>query len=245
MEDEDSTVSTPKASIDVDKAISVLGDQLPKLLTRVRFFNFIRRDPSLKKGRKRQELVKETIETEKTYVQNLKSFLNLYYQPLIENRDHGKGVLKNQSEIQVLFANINQISNTNQTLLDDLEKANPEVKFENQQKEEESSLPSPGSSSQPIGSVSTPQSSSDMTSPRTVGFVIKRKDDPNLKKKTQLTSYRIYDTIGKPFVHLVPFLKVYTTYINNHDRATELFEKLKKNDKKFKEFLTEVSFHTL
>ncbi|KAG2382824.1 hypothetical protein C9374_004791 [Naegleria lovaniensis] len=241
----------PKLNLQTTKSkeqcVEWLAKSLPQLLNRYRFINYVKRDPSLKKARKRQELIKETVDTERTYVQNMKSFLNLYYQPLVENRDHGKDVLKTQSDIQVLFSNINQIHTINQTLLTDLENANPEVKMKevldptqplaspSSAPEAESNITVTSPTQPPANSVETPPPS--ITSPR--GFVIKRKDDPFAVKNTNtLKSYRIYENIGKPFEHLVPFLKTYTTYINNHDRATELFENLKKK-KKFKEFLSE------
>ena len=247
--------STPRTSITKlnldqtktrEQCIELLAKSLPQLFNRYRFINYVKRDPSLKKARKRQELIKETVETERTYVQNIKSFLNLYYQPLIENRDHGKDVLKTQSDIQILFSNINQIHTINQTLLTDLENANPEVKQVVDPSQPSSATCQETESNHSVTSPTQPSSNSSnsvvdtpsITSPR--GFVIKRKDDPFAVKNTNtMKSYRIYESIGKPFEHLVPFLKTYTTYINNHDRATELFENLKKK-KKFKEFLSEV-----
>lgn len=240
-----------------DEARRFLSEHLPILVRRYKFLNFVKKDPSLKKARKRQELIKETIETERTYVQNLKTFLNLYYYPLTENRDHGKGVLKKQSDIQVLFSNIDQIQKINQTLLTDLEQANPEVHFKNvgtgtegtenqQQTNSQPSTPQPSTPqpSTPRGTTTSVTSPSTSQSPRATGsapvMVIKRRDDPARNQKGVATSYRIYERIGKPFELLVPFLKAYTTYINNHDRATELFESLKKK-KRFKEFLSEVS----
>jgi len=47
--------------------------------------------------------------------------------------------------------------------------------------------------------------------------------------------------IGDVFLGFCPFFKMYTTYVSNHDRATDLIKSLTKENKRFREFVAGVS----
>ncbi|KAL9653184.1 hypothetical protein ABK040_009490 [Willaertia magna] len=196
-----------------ERALEYLTLHLPALYRRTKYLQYIKKGPELKKARKRQDLIKETLETERTYVNSLFLFLQLYYWPLMEERDQGKGILSNKTYKQVLFSNVEQIYRINSVLLDDLE----QLTLEKPNDEDLTTI----SSASSLISTSQVMNNNAIQAPRRATFDGQRK----------------YCGIAKPFVKLVPFLRAYSTFINNFDKSRDCFEELRKKKKKFKEFL--------
>ncbi|EFC37339.1 rhoGEF domain-containing protein [Naegleria gruberi] len=153
-----------------------IAEKLKHLHRRKAMQHYLKTETRFKKAKKRLELIKETIDTERTYVNLLKAFIDIFYYPIVNDSGHGKGILKKEV-YNTLFSNIEQIYKINNTLLHD---------WENEYN----------------------------------------------------TNYPFVN-IGKAFSQISPFLKAYTIYINNFDKAQEMFEKLREKDKRFKEYLTE------
>ncbi|KAG2385615.1 hypothetical protein C9374_003430 [Naegleria lovaniensis] len=168
--------SRKKNSLTSDRAIEILLNQLECFKRRRQFTLYIKKDEGLKKQRRRLDLIKETIETERTYVRLLKTFIEVFYYPIIHDSGSAKGVLRKETST-TLFSNIEQIYQINHTLLNDWER--------------------------------------------------------------EFEMHYPFIQIGSAFSQICPFLKAYTIYINNFDKAQETFEKLRDKDKKFKEFLHE------
>jgi len=160
-------------SLSLDEANYRLINLIQCHARRNRMLNYLKQEDDFKKAKRRLDLIKETIETERTYVGLLKVFIEVFYYPIINNHGHGKGILKDPS---VLFSNIEQIYQINSTLLSDWEREYIKYPFVQ---------------------------------------------------------------VGKAFSQISPFLKAYTIYINNFDKAQDTFEKLREKDKRFKEYLME------
>ncbi|KAL9647384.1 hypothetical protein ABK040_011748 [Willaertia magna] len=140
---------------------------------RRRAFRLALKDEKYKKQRKRKELIKETIETERTYVDSLKVLIELFYYPLVNDTGHGKGVMERE-HIHAIFSNIEQIYQINSTLLSDLDKAFEKYPFVE---------------------------------------------------------------IAPALSQITPFFKTYTTYVNNFENSQSTLERLKREDRRVKEFL--------
>ncbi|KAF0972814.1 hypothetical protein FDP41_009063 [Naegleria fowleri] len=168
--------SRKKNAIPTDRAVEILLNNLDCFKRRRQFRLYIKKDETLKKQRRRLELIKETIETERTYVNLLKTFIEVFYYPIINDSGYAKGVLRKETTT-TLFSNIEQIYQINHTLLNDWER--------------------------------------------------------------EFQLHYPFIQIGSAFSQICPFLKAYTIYINNFDKAQETFEKLRDKDKKFKEYLQE------
>jgi len=160
-----------KLKLSESSAKSLLAKQLKVYTIKLKLRNYCK-STDFKQRRTRNELIRETVETERTYVKHLSNFVNLVYLPIKKAQ---KPVIKEEN-IKSLFSNVEQILSINNMLLNDLEKA-----------------------------------------------------------MTMWPESRI----GLAFKNIAPFLKTYTTYVNNYDTAFEQYELLLKKKPKFKDFLND------
>jgi len=71
-----------------------------------------------KKSRKRNELIKELVSTEESYVQSLRLLMNNYFKVVKQNT-----ALLSEKKAKVMFSNMEQILSINETVLTELQTA--------------------------------------------------------------------------------------------------------------------------
>jgi hypothetical protein len=77
-----------------------------------------------KMNRKRKRLAQELLETETTYVSNLKELLEFYYQPLKENSELSESErIISPDDVKDIFSSLRTIIPMNETLLEALQAA--------------------------------------------------------------------------------------------------------------------------
>ncbi|KAI1318827.1 hypothetical protein EDD11_005673 [Mortierella claussenii] len=216
---------------------------------------------------RRRRIVDEIIATERTYVEGLKGLVEIYLTPALQVMPPGdhKAVFSNAQAIYTFHAN---------HFLPELEKAYHLAFMDDaklaaqQQRQPHSSLISPAS---PIPSSSLAPSSTFSLSALTVSqnSSITQQQEEGVQVETVTSetvvsndstpgcvtittesvptlSSQVEDRIGRVFAEHVPYMKMYSFYINNYDNALRVLQTQltqAKYKKKMKEFLRRCAKH--
>lgn len=142
----------PRPKLSSEQAVRIVQRYVRAHLFMKRFREYITKAPELAQARVRNNIIRDIIKTEDTYIQGLTTLVNVFLTPLRTN----KKKLLPEKDVKIIFSNAEQILSINKELFSALQEAMN----------------------------SWPRSK-----------------------------------IGEVFMRMAPYLKVYTTYINNFDLA--------------------------
>ena len=164
---------------------------------------------------KRFHVAQEILQTERSYVQSLLDCISVWYEPLLEAYNKGSDVILEMEDIQVIFSTLEHIARFHKRFLFEMEHV---IALDNPEGKENSDKAGEEASSTAVA-----------------------QDEPR-SPTTQDPCPIPPGHIGALFKTFAPFLKMYTTYVNNHQRAIErLTDIIQSKRKKFLQFTVAAS----